>query len=188
MISALPAGSVGADVISVLLLTFAVGFVSSFYPGLPVEPYLIGLMAATNHNAFLMGAVAGAGQTTGKMGIFLATRGAVRVPALRTWIDRRRKEQAAAEERGDPGRWWSRLAKRLSAYARRMMPLDRPWLAAPVILLSAVVGIPPLLLMTFAAAATTMKSYVFLAVCLAGRCTRLVAVALTPAAAGFLVT
>jgi membrane protein YqaA with SNARE-associated domain len=175
-------------VISVLALTFAVGFVSSFYPGLPVEPYLIAMMATTNHNAILVGAVAGAGQSTGKMGIFLATRGAVRLPALRRWIERRRAEQAAAEEKGEPVRWWSRWAKRLSEWARRMMPLDRPMLAAPVILLSAFIGIPPLLLMTFAAAATRMRSWVFLTVCLIGRCARLIAVSLTPAAAGFFVT
>jgi membrane protein YqaA with SNARE-associated domain len=174
-------------VISVLALTFAVGFVSSFWPGLPVEPYIIGLMATTSHNAILMGAVAGAGQTTGKMGIFLATRGAVRIPALRTWIDKRKQEQAAAEAKGDPGRWWSRWAKKASAWARRMMPLDRPMLAAPVILLSAFVGIPPLLLMTFAAAATRMRGYVFLIVCLIGRSARLILIAFTPAAAGFLI-
>lgn len=174
--------------ISALALTFAVGFVSSFYPGLPIEPYLIGLMAATSHNAILMGAVAGAGQTCGKMGIFLATRGAVRVPALRNWIGRRKEEQAAAEAKGDPGRWWSRWAGRASAWARRMMPLDKPMLAAPVILLSAFLGIPPLLLMTFAAAATRMRSWVFLTVCLIGRSARLILIAFTPAAAGFLIT
>ena len=175
--------------ISVLLLTLAVGFVSSFYPGLPVEPYLIALMATTSHNAVLMGVVAGVGQSIGKMGIFLATRGAVQLPVLRRWIDRRKEEQAAASASGPPpARWWSRWARGLTAYARRLLPMDRPWMAFPMILLSSVVGIPPLLLMTFAAAATKMRASVFLLACLIGRCIRLVAIALTPAAAGFLIT
>ncbi|MEV6300733.1 hypothetical protein AB0M02_15095 [Actinoplanes sp. NPDC051861] len=172
--------------IAALLLTLAVGFVSSFYPGLPVEPYLIALMATTSHNAVVMGVVAGVGQSAGKMGIFLATRGAVRLPVLRRWIDRRKEEQAAADP--SPPRWWTRWGQRLTAYARRLLPMEKPWMAFPMILLSSVVGIPPLLLMTFAAAATKMRAWVFLVACVIGRCVRLVAVALTPAAAGFFIT
>jgi hypothetical protein len=58
--------------------------------------------------------------------------------------------------------------------------LDRPALAAPVLLLSAVVGFPPLLLVSVYAARTSMSALVFALVCLAGRSVRFVLVALAP--------
>ena len=136
------------------------GFVSAFAPVLPAEPYLAAMVATVGTAAVPLGIAAAVGQTLGKLVIFLATRGVLRSARLRSWLGRRRSS---------PGR-----------FAAVVAWLDRPALAAPVLLLSAVVGLPPLLLVSVYAARTSMSAPVFTLVCLAGRSVRFVLVALAP--------
>ena len=58
--------------------------------------------------------------------------------------------------------------------------LDRPALSAPIVLLSATVGMPPLLLVSAYAARTRMTAGLFTATCLLGRSIRFIAIAFAP--------
>ncbi len=164
--------------IGVIAGTLGVGFVSAFFPGLPAEPYLIGVVAGTSANPIALGLAAALGQTAGKVTMFLAVRGTVQTPALRRWgagqrakLDRRSGRPAT--EKAGPLR---RLAARMSALTK----LDKPALVVPTLLLSAFAGFPPLLLMVFTAAAGKTRAATFLAACLTGRCARMLLVALSP--------
>jgi membrane protein YqaA with SNARE-associated domain len=61
-----------------------VGFLSAFLPVLPAEPYVVGGVAAGG-NAVAIGLLAAAGQTSGKVLILLAVRGAFRSERARRW-------------------------------------------------------------------------------------------------------
>jgi hypothetical protein len=58
--------------------------------------------------------------------------------------------------------------------------LDRPGVAAPIVFLSALVGVPPLLVTSVYAAGTHMSAAMFGAICLVGRSIRFIAIALVP--------
>jgi membrane protein YqaA with SNARE-associated domain len=89
---------------------------------------------------------------------------------LQGWLARRGTRKASDQE-----------PKRRGRTARRLIAqLDRTALAAPVVLLSAAVGIPPLLLVSVYAARTRMGWPVFAAGCLLGRGLRFVTIALAP--------
>ena len=95
-----------------------------------------------------------------------------------------RERLAAALSRAVPpaiGRW-SRAAGRYAGAAskRLIILLDRPLVAAPTVFLSALLGIPPLLVTTVYAAGTHMSAATFGTVCLAGRSIRFIAIALLP--------
>jgi membrane protein YqaA with SNARE-associated domain len=67
------------------------------------------------------------------------------------------------------------------ATARRLLALlDRPGLAAPVLFLSAVTGLPPLMAASIYAAGTKMHLSVFLIACFTGRAIRFIAIACAP--------
>ena len=155
-----------------------VGIVSAFLPLLPVEPYVVSAAAINREAALPVAIAAGVGQTIGKTLIFLAARGSLRSEWLHNWIEQRRagqRERAAAADAG-PKRF-ARLIRWLKAPTAL---LKRESIAVPVILLSAVVGIPPLLLTTFYVAAANTRLAVFAATCLVGRCARFTALAFVP--------
>lgn len=58
--------------------------------------------------------------------------------------------------------------------------LDRPFVAVPVVLLSATVGLPPLLLVVFCISTTRMSVGLFTVTCFAGRTLRFAAVSMLP--------
>lgn len=58
--------------------------------------------------------------------------------------------------------------------------LDRPFVAVPVVLLSAAVGLPPLLLVVFCISSTRMSVAMFAVTCFVGRTTRFAAVSVLP--------
>jgi membrane protein YqaA with SNARE-associated domain len=147
-------------VIGALLGAVLYGFASAFVPVLPAEPYLAGMVATFGTAAVPLGIAAAIGQTLGKLVIFLATRGLLRSSRLRSRLDRRHSS---------PGR-----------FVRLIALLDRPALAVPVLLLSGVVGFPPLLLVSVYAARTSMSALVFAVVCFVGRSVRFVLIALAP--------
>jgi membrane protein YqaA with SNARE-associated domain len=165
-------------VITTSLAALLVGIVSAFLPLLPVEPYVVGAAAINRETALPVALAAGVGQTIGKSLIFLAARGSLRADWLRGWVERRRAAQAVKQaEPAGPPRRFARLIRWLKAPTAL---LKRETVAVPVILLSAVVGIPPLLITTFYVAAANTRLVVFMASCLVGRCTRFVALALLP--------
>jgi membrane protein YqaA with SNARE-associated domain len=158
-------------VIAALLTTVLAGVVSAFVPVTPIEPYLVGVVAATGYAPWPLGIAAGIGQTAGKVAIFLASRGALRSAWLSRRLDRT-KHGAGSRER--PQRWWRTAARRLTEQ------LDKPQLTAPIVLLSAFVGLPPLLATSVYAARTRISLPLFAAACLLGRAGRFVAIAYAP--------
>ncbi|GIF49577.1 SNARE associated Golgi protein [Asanoa ferruginea] len=144
-----------------------VGFASAFQPFLPAEAYLVGVTATTGAVPVLVGLAAAAGQTVGKVVVFLASRGLVRWSFVRRLIDRPPSPKPP-----------SALRRRMTALVAR---LDEPRWSAAMLLLSAVVGIPPLIATTIYAARTPMRLPVFAALTFAGRSVRFVILALAPA-------
>ncbi|MDG4826931.1 hypothetical protein O7635_34230 [Asanoa sp. WMMD1127] len=149
-----------------------VGFVSAVLPLTPVEPYVVAAVAATDESALIVGIAAAAGQTAGKLLLFLTARGALRSTCLR-----RRLPKPAARR---PPR---RTRRRAAAALRR---LDQPRQAVPILFASAVTGLPPLLATSVYAARTTMSGTAFSVTCLAGRAIRLSALASAPHLLGIL--
>jgi membrane protein YqaA with SNARE-associated domain len=155
-----------------VLAALAVGLLSAFLPFTPVEPYLIGAVAATGAPPLALGVAAAVGQTAGKVVIFLGARGAIRSP----WLQRRLGRRPPAA----PGR----LARPRAAGARLVAVLDRPRQAGGMLLVSAVTGFPPLLAASVYLGRTPMRLVVFAATCLLGRTIRFLTIALAPALAG----
>jgi membrane protein YqaA with SNARE-associated domain len=156
-----------------LLSALAVAAVSAFVPVTPVEPYLVAL-AAGGQPAVPVGVAAAVGQTAGKVLIFLATRAAVRSDRMRRWatrISRRYARSADADAFKAAG-----AAERPGRMRRWLRLLDRPALVTPVVFVSAVTGVPPLLAVAVHAARTPVSGPVFAGCCLAGRTVRFVAV------------
>ncbi|THV27234.1 hypothetical protein [Glycomyces paridis] len=175
--------------IAAYLATCLTGLVSAFLPVTPVEPYLVGLVAATGYGALGLGVAAAVGQTAGKTVIFLGARGAFRSERLRAWIAKatrhREKNAVAAGGAAPPDRPVRRRAARVlkpvGAAARRLtVLLDRPALVVPILFLSAMTGLPPLLATSVYIAGTRISTPVFAVVCLAGRSVRFVAIAYAP--------
>ncbi|MFI5497371.1 hypothetical protein [Actinoplanes sp. NPDC051859] len=65
-----------------------VGFLSALLPFTPAEPYLIAAVTTTSAPAVALGMAAAAGQTAGKIVMFLAVRGAIRSPWLQHRLNR----------------------------------------------------------------------------------------------------
>jgi membrane protein YqaA with SNARE-associated domain len=158
--------------------TVGIGFVSAFFPWLPAEPYVVGLVATTGVNSVVLGLAAGIGQSAGKLSMFLAARGTLQLPILRRRLARQRvklDQRAATGEPRKPGR-----LRRAVAWVGRLLPKDKPGVGVAVLLLSAFAGIPPLIVMTFSAAASKMRTVVFIGTCLVGRTARMLVFALLP--------
>jgi hypothetical protein len=164
----------------VVLTTAAVGILSAFVPFTPVEPYLIAAAATTGAAPIALGVAAAAGQTTGKVLIFLAARGAIRSPWLQGRLNSARRPGP-----DPPGRVRTMLTRPRAATSRLAASLSRPRLATPVLLVSAVTGFPPLLVASVYLARTPMRLPAFAATCMIGRTIRFVTVALAPGVAGY---
>ena len=162
-----------------VLAAAAVGLLSAFLPFTPAEPYLIAAVATTGAPAVALGVAAAAGQTAGKVLIFLAARGAIHSLRLQRRLSRR--PPAASRP---PGRWGTMLAGPQAAGARLVEVMERPRHAAGVLLVSAVTGFPPLLAASVYLGRTPMRPVVFAVTCLLGRAIRFVAIALAPQLAG----
>lgn len=213
--------------IGVCIATFFTGLVSAFFPVTPIEPYLLGVAAATGFHPFWLGIAGALGQTVGKSAIFIGARGAIRSTRLRGWAEaagrhreRRRADragcEAAEDERSRAGtaecaeaegehlragssagcavaegerlRTGARIRERLRRFfgpiartGRKLLSnLDRPSLTVPILMLSAVTGLPPLLATSIYAGGTRINPLVFVVVCFAGRSIRFIAIAYAP--------
>jgi membrane protein YqaA with SNARE-associated domain len=163
-----------------VLAAAAVGLLSAFLPFAPAEPYLIAAVTTTGAPPVALGMAAAAGQTAGKVLIFLGTRGAIHSP----WLQRRlsRRPPAAPQP---PGRLGTMLARPKAAGARLVEVMERPRQATGVLLVSAVTGFPPLLATSVYLGRTPMRPVAFAATCLLGRSIRFVMIALGPQLAGY---
>lgn len=165
--------------------------VSAFFPITPVEPYLVALAAATEYSPIALGIAAAVGQTIGKATLFLGARGALHSERLRRWTEaakerreRRRCDRAANVPVGGGTAVRARLRTPLDslvASGRRLLTLlHRPALAAPILLLSATTGFPPLMATSIYAAGTKINLPLFLTACVIGRSIRFIAIAYAP--------
>lgn len=224
--------------IAAYLSTCLTALVSAFFPVTPVEPYLLGLVAATGYGPVGLGIAAAVGQTVGKTVIFLGARGVIRserLYRLTKLVFHRKRVRAASPEpvgasgastpgsceaspsragdassspKGDASpsrlreglrrlagplrdrlRRWSgpvrRRARRLAgpvktAAGKLTDLLERPALTVPILFLSAVTGIPPLIATSVYIAGTRISTPVFAVVCLVGRSVRFIAIAYAP--------
>ena len=163
-----------------VLAAAAVGLLSAFLPFTPAEPYLIVAVTTTGAPPVALGVAAAAGQTAGKVLIFLAARGAIHSPWLRRQLSRRTPTAPKP-----PGRLGTMLARPKAAGARLVEIIDRPRQATGVLLVSAVTGFPPLLAVSVYLGRTPMRPAVFAATCLLGRTIRFVTIALAPRLVGY---
>ncbi|MBB2947744.1 membrane protein YqaA with SNARE-associated domain [Actinoplanes lutulentus] len=183
-----------------VLTAVAVGFLSAFLPFTPAEPYVITAVLTTEAPPVALGLAAAAGQTAGKVLIFLAARGALRSAWLRQRLDRHPptppgppdaaptppgRPDAVPSPPGlpdavptSPGRLGTLLARPKAAGARLIEVMDRPRQATGMLLLSAITGFPPLLAASVYLGRTPMRPAVFAAMCMLGRAIRFVAIAL----------
>jgi hypothetical protein len=165
-----------------VLAAAAVGLLSVYLPFSPAEPYLITAVATTGTSPVALGVAAAAGQTAGKVLIFLGARGAIRS----SWLRRRLRARTPGTPR-PPGRLGTVFARPRAAGARLVEVLDRPRHATGALLVSAVTGLPPLLAASVYLGRTPMRPVAFAATCLLGRTIRFVAIALAPQLAALLI-
>lgn len=143
------------------LFALAYGAMSALVPVVNAEVYAVVAASRTATPVALLVVLALAvGQTAGKLVLFEAAR------LGRGRFVRRRAEQAAETEK--QAKWAPRIA--LALRTRRT--------AVPLVLASAVAGLPPLAAVSLAAGAAGQRRWEFAAVCLAGRTARFVALAL----------
>ncbi|MCZ7379061.1 hypothetical protein [Micromonospora sp. WMMC250] len=161
-----------------VLAAAAVGLLSAFLPFTPAEPYLIAAVTTTGTPPVALGVAAAAGQTAGKVLIFLGARGAIRSQ----WLQRRLRRRPATAQ--PPGRLVAMFARPKAAGARLVEVLERPRHTAGMLLVSAVTGFPPLLATSVYLGRTPMPPAAFAAACLLGRTIRFVMIALVPQLAG----
>ena len=193
----------GAAVAGLLAGGLGVGVVSALTPVLPAEAYVIAVALAEHRALAVAVAVAVAvGQTVGKVAIFSAVRGA----RGSRWLGRLRGRSGVGATPGGAGpapgasgvepaggsegtgaaprsrwrRWHAGARTRLSRASEACLAaLSGRWGPA-VVLLSAVVGLPPLLAVAFIAGASTMPRRTFVPACLTGRAVRFAVIAAVP--------
>jgi uncharacterized membrane protein YdjX (TVP38/TMEM64 family) len=169
------------------LSTCLTALLSAFFPITPVEPYLVGLAAATGYGPVGLGIAAAVGQTIGKTVIFLGARGLLRSERVRRLaaIAAGHGERDGEVTEPDPpagfrGRLRGLAGPTRAAAARLTALLERPALTVPILFLSATTGLPPLLATSVCVAGTRVSVPLFAGVCLLGRSVRFIALAYAP--------
>jgi membrane protein YqaA with SNARE-associated domain len=136
------------------ITTFGVAFASAVVPVIPIEIYLLGAAAlAPREFALPLALAAALGQMVGKILVYYAGTGAVKLP----------------------GRHLQTAITRAHEYMAR-----RPRSGASVMFVSAVAGFPPFVLMTLVAGAARMNLPLFLIIGLVGRFIRFGLIVLAP--------
>jgi len=148
-----------------IALTLGVCLVSALVPVVNAEIFLVGLVTAQPQLPWwLVGLAAAVGQLAGKLVIYYAGRGALRLPA-------RLRRKSESERRG---RWSARLA-RFQETCR-----DRPVWTVGVLVTAAAVGLPPFAATSFVAGVAQVSLGTFLTTGLVGRFARFGAIAAAP--------
>ena len=150
-----------------LLTSVGFGVVSAIVPVANAEAYVIGSQVSAVAGPVLIAVGVGIGQTFGKLLLFLSVRHGKDLPFVR---------HRRAEARREPV---SKARARFRAVVARLLELvgQKRW-GLPIVLLAAVVGVPPLYAVALLAGATAMRAVWFALVVLVGRVTRFVLLAL----------
>ena len=150
-----------------LLTSVGFGVVSAIVPVANAEAYVIGSQVSAVAGAVPIAVGVGIGQMFGKLVLFLSIRQGKELPFFR---------HSRAEAPREPV---SRTRARFRAAVARLLELvgQKRW-GLPIVLLAAVVGVPPLYAVALLAGATTMRVIWFATAVLVGRVTRFVLLAL----------
>lgn len=157
MIIGLP---VTVDDLLAFLTSIAFGFGSALVPLANAEMYVVISQSAGLAGATAVAIGVGIGQSFGKLALFLAVRRGKESPFLR------RKVKPLGANPG-PVR---RRFRAIMAGLLRLVGTKR-W-GLPIVLLAAVVGLPPVYAVSLLAGATTMRASLFFLTVLVGRLTR----------------
>lgn len=150
-----------------LLTSVGFGVLSAIVPVANAEAYVIGSQVSAVAGAVPVAVGVGLGQTVGKLVLFLSVRQGRQLPFVR------HRRAAARRQQVGPAR------ARFRAGAARLLELvGRKRWGLPIVLLAAVVGLPPLYGVALLAGATTMRTGWFTLVVLLGRTARFVLLAL----------
>ena len=150
-----------------LLTSVGFGAVSAVVPVVNAEAYVVGSQVSAIAGAVPIAVGVGIGQTFGKLVLFLSVRQGKNLPFVR-----HRRAEAA---RGPVGPFRTKVR---AAIARLLELVGQKRWGLPIVLLAAVVGLPPLYAVALLAGATTMRTLWFALVVLVGRVARFVLLAL----------
>lgn len=150
-----------------LLTSICFGVVSAVVPIANAEAYVIASQVSAVAGAIPIAVGVGVGQSIGKLLLFAGVRRGKDFPFIR-----RHREKARNTEVG-PAR------QKFREFVQRLLDLvgTNRW-GLPIVMLAAVVGIPPLYAVALLAGATKMRPLWFWLVVLVGRITRFILVAL----------
>jgi membrane protein YqaA with SNARE-associated domain len=146
-----------------LVTSVGFGVVSAIVPVVNAEAYVVGSQVSAIAGPVPIAVGVGIGQTIGKLILFLGVRQGRDLPFVR---------HRRAEARRQPVS--PRHAQFRAALARLTELVGQNRWGLPIVLLAAVVGLPPLYAVALLAGATAMRSGWFALVVLAGRVTRFV--------------
>lgn len=150
-----------------LLTSVGFGVLSAIVPVANAEAYVIGSQVSAVAGAVPVAVGVGLGQTVGKLVLFLGVRQGRQLPFVR------HRRAAARRQQVGPAR------ARFRAGAARLLELvGRKRWGLPIVLLAAVVGLPPLYAVALLAGATKMRTGWFTLLVLVGRTARFVLLAL----------
>jgi len=149
-----------------LLTSVGYGVISAVVPVINAEAYVIVSQVSAIAGAVPIAVGVGIGQTVGKLLLFMGVR-----RGKESRFVRHRRQQAADRPVGP-------VRARFRAIVATLLDLigKKRW-GLPIVLLAAVVGIPPLYAVALLAGATEMRAIWFGLVVLVGRVTRFVLVA-----------
>jgi membrane protein YqaA with SNARE-associated domain len=149
-----------------LLTSVGFGVVSAVMPVVNAEAYVIGSQVSAVAGPVPIAVGVGIGQVFGKLLLFLGVRRGKEFRFIQ-----RRRERARARAVG-PTR------AKVRAFLAKLLDLvgQERW-GLPIVLLAAIVGIPPLYAVALLAGATTMRALSFALTVLVGRVTRFVLLA-----------
>jgi membrane protein YqaA with SNARE-associated domain len=139
--------------VKLVLTTLLVGFGSAVFPLINIEAYLGAVGAAVAHVGVVSVAAAAAiGQTAGKVVLYYAADWALNLP----WI---KKKMATAKWQSSYERWRVRIH-------------EHPGQTSAILLASAGLGFPPLLVIAVLAGHLRVNIWLFVSTCLSGRFVR----------------
>ncbi|GAA1549454.1 hypothetical protein GCM10009804_02400 [Kribbella hippodromi] len=152
-----------------LVLAVGFGIGSAVIPVMNAEAYVLGVGVSGALDPVVAAIGVSIGQTIGKVAMFLAVR------YRPGYADRKSKEPKPV----NLDTRWGRFVQWNRGVSKRLLDAmsDSRW-GAPVTLLSAFIGIPPLYGVALIGGASRMKTVVFTLSVLVGRCARFVLLAL----------
>lgn len=150
-----------------LLTSVGFGVVSAVVPVVNAEAYVVGSQVTAVAGAVPIAVGVGIGQMFGKLILFLSVRQGKEL----SFVRHRRAEARRAPVGETRARFRAAVARLLELVGQKR------W-GVPIVLLAAVVGLPPLYAVALLAGATTMRVRWFAATVLVGRVTRFVLLAL----------